>query len=75
MEKVYTAGVSQGSMVEPALFLYYVINLGIGIALLVRLFADDTVLYSSLYRTHSQQHRDPKSKTMKYLGETVQSTL
>ena len=39
------SGVSQGSAISPALFLFYIKNVPEGLSSISRLFADNTILY------------------------------
>ena len=50
-----TSGVPQGSDLGQCLFLHYINDLSEGIGSTVRLFADDTVMYLTIYSCTTKQ--------------------
>ena len=46
------SGVPQGSVLGPLLFLIYINDLSDGINSLWKIFADDTFLFSKVYKRH-----------------------
>ena len=76
----------QGSVLEPILFLLYINDLPNGISSVVRLFADDAIVYREVltvsnkrspietdYFLHGQALKNVKSA--KYLGLTINKDL